>query len=255
MIKNKVSIIMPAYNAGKTIRESIDSVISQTYSDWELLIIDDNSRDNTNEIVAEYVNNDNRINYYKQYPNQGVAAARNRAVDLSNGQFIAFLDSDDIWLPRKLEVQIKTLENSNSGMSCTSYSVIDEESNELDKYVILSKDISYKRLLRGSQVGCLTVMVDTIKIDKNYLKMKQVGHEDYLTWLKIAKQFGNITVVPENLAKYRVFKGSLSGNKSKVIKWQFNIYKNELNINILSSLFYLGHYSLNAFTKYSKKVS
>lgn len=247
-----VSIVMPAYNASKTIVESIESVISQDYKNWELLVVDDCSSDNTAEIILSYSKQDQRIKYFKTPVNSRVAGARNLALDNVQGNYVAFLDSDDVWTRKKLSIQISEMKKRNSHMSCTSYEVIDIDSNRLGKLMVPPKNLSFKELLKGSKIGCLTVLVDVEKVDIKDLYMRNIGHEDYVTWLNIAKKYGPIHGVTDNLAKYRVFEGSLSGNKKRAIAWQFNIYREEFNLGVLQSLYYLGHYGINSFTKYTK---
>lgn len=252
MMQQLVSVIMPAYNAEKTIKESIDSVLSQTYDNWELLVINDKSKDNTLSMIKEYVKEDNRIKLIDLEVNQGVAGARNNGLSKAKGRFLAFLDSDDIWSPDKLEKQVRFMCDKKSHMSCTSYEVIDADSNRLNKLMNPQSKISYKTLLKGSRVGCLTVMVDLDEVDKKDLEMKKMGHEDYVTWLNIAKKYGDIDGLPINLAKYRVFEGSLSGNKKKAIMWQYKIYRDNENLSLPYSIYNMSHYAFNAVFKYTK---
>lgn len=248
-MSEKISVIMPAYNAEKFIGKSIDSVLNQTYQNWELIIVDDCSKDSTNEIIAEYANRDDRIKQIVLKENKGVANARNTAINESSGRYIAYLDSDDVWHSSKLLTQLTEMRNENAYFSCSSYQLIDENDSFLSKGVYVKGKISHDRLLKGSRVGCLTVMIDQTIVSKEDLMMKKIGHEDYECWLRLTKKYGEIHCVEEILADYRVFKDSLSGNKSRAIKWQYNIYKDIMHLSLLKSFFLMFFYAFNALTK------
>ena len=158
MNKNLVSIITPMYNSGKFIKDTIDSVLSQTYKEWEMIIVDDCSTDISPEIVKSYVGSESRIKYIRTDKNGGVSNARNIALKNANGQYIAFLDSDDIWDKEKLEKQINFMKEKDCAISFTSYELIDEENKRLDKIVRVVPSIDYKTLLKGNILGCLTVI-------------------------------------------------------------------------------------------------
>lgn len=246
--KDLISIIMPTYNAEDNISEAVDSILTQTYSHWELLIIDDKSTDNTLKILEKY--NEYNINIIKLKENMGVANARNIGIGKSNGNFIAFLDTDDLWYENKLEKQYQHMIDNDSAMSYTSYDVINDRGKSINKELIVPNKISYRDLLKGSKIGCLTVMVNKKKISNLY--MKNIPHEDYLTWLNILKEVDYATGLTEVLASYRVSEDSLSGNKLKAARWQYNIYKKELGFNFIKTMYYFTHYAVNAVTKYNK---
>lgn len=252
-MKKLVSIIMPAYNARDTIEESVESVLAQSYDNWELLIVNDCSTDDTADIMSRYANHDSRIKLINQEKNGGVAAARNTAIEASKGDYIAFLDSDDLWDPKKLEKQVTFMNGSKYAMSCTGYEVIDVNSISLGKLVIPPNSISFKNLLKGSRIGCLTVMINLDVVLKRDIFMKDTGHEDYITWLNVANEYGDIGCIKEVLAQYRVFEGSLSGNKWKAINWQYKIYRDEFGFGLIRSFYYMGNYGINSFVKYRRK--
>lgn len=249
--KNLVSIIMPAYNAERFIEDSIKSVISQSYTEWELIVIDDGSTDSTQEIVQEYIDKDPRIILIHTLINGGVAEARNTGFKKASGRFIAFLDSDDTWESDKLSIQVNSMIANDSHFSFTSYSVMDETGSSKGLIVNVPKSMSYEYLLRGSKIGCLTVMIDTSKVSK--LSMKNIGHEDFVLWLEILKEYGPGNGISENLANYRVFNSSLSSNKMTAMRWQWDIYRKIENINVIKSSYLMIRYALNSFSKYSKK--
>lgn len=241
-----VSIIMPAFNAQEFIKESIESVLIQTYKNFELLVIDDFSTDNTADIVEMYSNLDSRIQLIRKNSNSGVADTRNVGISCAKGRFIAFLDSDDLWTKDKLHYQVNYMINNGYGFTFSNYEIIDETSNKKNKIVFAPGVLDYKKFLKGSKVGCLTVVVDlsVIQLDD----MKSIGHEDYLAWLNILKNHNGYGLA-KTLGYYRDMSNTLSGNKFKAARWQYLIYRKELDLGIFKSLYYFSCYALNALTK------
>ena len=217
-----VSIIMPSFNTAKYIEESINSVLAQTYTNWELIIVDDCSTDNTDEIVQPFLSDD-RIKYFKNEKNSGAAVSRNRALREAKGKWIAFLDSDDLWLPEKLERQIAFMKKHDYKFSYTDYEKIDENSASLNILVSGPKRVTKKRMYRYCWVGCLTVMYDAEQI--GLIQIKDIKkNNDYAMWLQISKQT-NCYLLPENLAKYRIRKKSISHDKlSKKLKSHYDLF-------------------------------
>lgn len=246
-----VSIIMPAYNAEKTIRESIESVISQTFKEWELIIVNDFSTDNTEEIIKEYLS-DSRINYIKNNENLRVAKTRNKGIQESKYKYIAFLDSDDLWKPEKLEIQITFMESNNIAFTSTDYELITFEGDKLNKY-IKAKNKNYKQLLKGNSIGCLTVVYNKELIEE--VSMPNIGHEDYATWLEILR-VNKIKVYSINaiLALHRTGHESLSSNKKRSSGWTWNIFRKNEKKNIIISIFLMIFYVKNSLTK-TRKIS
>ena len=244
MENSLVSIIMPAYNAEKFISESIMSVINQSYKNWELLIVNDCSKDSTQKIVESYCLIDRRIKLFVQEKNKGVVEARNRALKESCGQYIAFLDSDDLWEKNKLEVQIEYMKMNKIYMTYTEYSYISEVGKFIKK-ISIPKKLNYKQALKGNQIGCLTVVIDKSKVGD--FEMPNLKHEDYATWLNILRN--NIVAygIQKDLAKYRKVSNSLSSNKLKTIKWTWLIFRKNQNLDIVRSSVYLfNHLFLGA---------
>lgn len=199
MEEELVSIIMPSYNTGKFIKETINSVIAQTYSNWELIIVDDCSTDNTDEIVKSI--NDNRIIYLKNETNSGAAISRNKALREAKGRWIAFLDSDDLWKNDKLEKQIKFMKENNCYFSYTNYIEIDENGNINGKRVTGPKKITKTGMFNYCWPGCLTVMYDANKI--GLIQIEDIKkNNDYAMWLKVCKK-ADCYLLSEDLAMYR----------------------------------------------------
>jgi len=242
---------MPCYNAEKYVAESIDSVISQTYDNWELLIVDDCSNDNSAKIINSYCAKDKRITYYKtEYPSGGATVPRNLAIQNARGQFIAFLDSDDVWLPTKLEQQLKLFSDEKTAIVYSNYEKVNEKGKRSNRTIITRATTSYKNLLKENVIGCLTGIYDTQKAGKIYLK--KYGHEDYALWLSILKQ-GYIAKNTNTItALYRTQKKSLSGNKLRAAKWTWNIYRKVEKLNVVTSLYYFLHYCVRSGFKFLK---
>lgn len=234
-----VSIITPSYKSAKFIAQTIESVLAQTYQNWEMIIIDDCSPDNSKKIIEGYCKKDSRIKLIKLEKNIGPANARNEGIKQANGKYIAFLDSDDIWLSQKLEKQISLIEEENLLLSYSSYHTIDENGSRINTRNV-KEYITYRDMLKSNHIGNLTGIYNCSELGKVY--MDNVGHEDYTLWLKIMKKIGSTRGVVEPLAEYRIFSNSISANKFKAMSWTWNIYRNVIGLNIFSSSYYFLHY-------------
>jgi len=230
-----VSIIMPSYNTGRFIKETIESVLAQTYSQWELIIVDDCSCDNTDDIVSEFLL-DERIRYIKNDKNSGAAVSRNRALREAKGKWIAFLDSDDIWEPEKLQRQIAFMENNGCHFSYTNYIEIDENSKPNGRSVSGPKRITKHGMYNYCWMGCLTVMYDADVV--GLIQIEDIKkNNDYAMWLKVCKK-SDCYLLDETLAKYRKRSGSISNHGYiKLIKWHYNLYRYADKRNPISSFF------------------
>ena len=228
-----VSIIMPSYNTAEYIKKSIESVLLQTYSCWELIIVDDCSNDNTDEIVSSCLY-DSRIRYLKNEKNSGAAVSRNRALREAKGKWIAFLDSDDLWEPDKLQRQITFMRDNGYHFSYTNYIEIDEESKANGKSVTGPKRISKHGMYNYCWMGCLTVMYDAEKV--GLIQIADIKkNNDYAMWLKVCKK-ANCYLLDETLARYRKRSGSISSHGyMKLIKWHYKLYREAENKNPISS--------------------
>ena len=229
-----VSIIMPSYNTGKFIRATIESVLAQTYSNWELILVDDCSTDDTDDIVKAYLS-DQRIRYIKNETNSGAAVSRNRALREAKGKWIAFLDSDDLWESTKLEKQIAFMENHDYHFSYTNYIEIDETSIPNGKHVTGPKRITKHGMYNYCWMGCLTVMYDVETV--GLIQIEDIKkNNDYAMWLKVCKK-ANCYLLDENLARYRKRSGSISNHGyMMLIKWHYMLYHEAEKKNPISSV-------------------
>lgn len=228
-----VSIIMPSYNTGRFISETIESVLAQSYTNWELIIVDDCSTDDTDQIVEQYLTDD-RITYIKNETNSGAAVSRNRALREAKGKWIAFLDSDDLWEPDKLQKQISFMRDNGYHFSYTNYIEIDEESKPNGKSATGPKRISKHGMYNYCWMGCLTVMYDADTV--GLIQIADIKkNNDYAMWLKVCKK-ANCYLLDETLARYRKRSGSISNHGyMKLIKWHYKLYREAENKNQVSS--------------------
>jgi len=250
---NLVSIVMPAHNSEKFILESIESIINQTYANWELHVVDDASKDQTTKILKEISESDSRIKVTINEINSGAAVTRNVALAATRGQYVAFLDSDDVWEKNKLEKQIKFMETNMECFTFTSYKIVDESGKENYKIVdAKSKElVGYKDMLaKRATLGCSTVVIDQSIIREKYLENLEMPlirtGQDYAFWLRILKEGVFAKRINEPLTKYRIVKGSISRNKVKKAKRQWEIYRNLENLDLFQSAWYFLNYALRA---------
>jgi len=245
MSTEKVTVVMPAYNTELTIKKSIKSVLSQTYSNLELVIVNDASSDETLSIVESLATKDKRIQVISNQSNSGVAASRNKAIEIAKGDYIAFLDSDDTWEDTKLESQISLMNLRGYNVSHGSYKRVDEQGDVVG--ISNAKQIvCYKDMLSTNHIGNLTGIYNCKLLGKYY--QNDLGHEDYKMWLAILRNndsIGDTSV----LSSYQVGPHGISSNKFKAMKWHFNILYQELNGNIFLSSFYLIKYAFYAIYK------
>jgi glycosyltransferase involved in cell wall biosynthesis len=234
-----VSIVTPMYNNETVIKETIQSVINQTYRYWELLLIDDCSSDHTVELVEQLVELDPRIKLFKHSKNKGAAAARNLGTKMSKGHYIAFLDADDLWLKDKLEQQMNILKTKNYDVCFGSYEWINSDGKSLQTKVEALKTLTYKKLLRANYIGNLTGIYNCKKLGKIYTKdLKK--RQDWLLWLEALKRSENPACgITETIAYYRITEGSLSSNKINLIKHNYNVYKKGLGFSHVKSSVYI----------------
>ena len=217
-----VSIVMPSYNTANFIEETVSSVLAQTYENWELLIVDDCSTDDTEEKLRAF--SDPRIRIFRNETNSGAAVSRNRALSETKGKWIAFLDSDDLWHPEKLEKQIRFMEEKNAAFSYTEYEEIGEDSAPLGVRVTGPKKITRRGMFRYCWPGCLTVMYDRDVIGE--IRIEDIKkNNDYAMWLKVCRK-APCLLLPETLAKYRKRSGSISRHSyTKLIRWHYKLFR------------------------------
>lgn len=250
-IKNKVSIITPNYNGVNYLGQAIESVINQTWADWEMIIIDDCSTDQSVSLIEHYRMKEPRIKLLFSQKNAGPANARNIGIYHARGQYIAFLDSDDIWLPQKLEKQIDFMRKNDLVLTYSSYEIIDCQ-NFLIGRVDAPLRLTFDEELKGNAIGNLTALYDQIKLGKR--KFKCIGHEDYLFWLTMMQEIVETKGMVEVLAQYRLAKNSISSNKLNAAIWTWNIYYYELKLGVMRSSYYFIYYCLKSLNKYRKLV-
>ena len=245
-----VSIITPMYNSENFIEETILSVLKQSYTNWEMLIIDDGSKDKSIEIVEKYLGRDNRIKLIKNIINKGASLTRNIGIEKSCGRYIAFLDSDDVWFPIKLEEQIKFMHDKNVALSYSSYEKIDESGNHIKNIMISNANPTYNELLKSNHIGCLTAMIDlkVMNFKKVYMPNIKTRH-DHGLWLAILKKGFNASGNVKILAKYRHRSGSISFDKVKSAQFQWKLYRQVEKINIIASAFYMLCWAWYGFLK------
>lgn len=244
-----VSIITASYNSSSFIREMIESVQRQTYQKWELLITDDGSTDNTQIIISNLASQDSRIRLFVLDENSGAAVARNNSIKNAKGNCLAFLDSDDTWEPEKLEKQVEFLgRNPQCPLVYSAYNLIDSTSSFKKRQNVPLK-LTYEDLLKSCSIGCLTVMVN-IKITGRIAMPLLKKRQDFALWLKILRKHKYALGITESLANYRVGKHSISSNKFKVVKYQWQTYYNVEKLGILKSSYYMIHWALRGFFKH-----
>lgn len=239
------SIIMPAYNAEQYIAASIDSVLLQIYQDYELIIIDDASTDNTKNIVREYMRKDSRIKLLENHVNLGVAETRNRGVFIAKKPYISFLDSDDLWDSQKLMLFQEQFEKGANVLF--SYYTRFKDLPENGKLVKAPLTVTYHKLLMGNCIGNLTGAYNSKVIGKIF--QKNIKHEDYVMWLEILENAGKAFCIPRNLAYYRVHNYSVSANKLESLGWTWDIYRSELKLGYFSCLFYMFSSAVQSMLK------
>lgn len=245
-----VSIIMPVFNGANFMHQSITSVLEQTFKNWELLIIDDHSSDDSYFIAKSYSKKHNNIKIFQtEHERSGASIARNIGIFNSTKRFIAFLDCDDYWASNKLEKQLSLLIKENAHFCYGSYYVFDSEKNKILGKFIPSKTINYHALLKGCDIGCLTVLYDTNFLGKRYFP--KTVKEDYALWLQISKIHGVRFILCEDItAYYRISANSLSSNKWKEISRQYKVYTEVEGLNIFKSFFYIASYILYGVKKH-----
>jgi teichuronic acid biosynthesis glycosyltransferase TuaG len=236
---------MPSYNSSKTITQSINSILSQTYTNWELLITDDKSTDDSIDIISRYAAKDQRIKFFQNDENLGAGGSRNRSIKEAFGRYIAFLDSDDLWYSKKLEVQINFMLANNVSLSYTWYQKFSDEG---DGGVVKPQlVVSYQDLLYSNVIGCLTAIYDVEKLGKRYMPLIR-KRQDMGLWLDILKDIDFAKAVPQILAKYRVDSG-MSQNKLSILKWQWAFYRNVVGLNLFQTIKCFGIYAYKGFIK------
>ncbi len=248
--KPLVSIITPSFNSERYIQCTIESVLSQTFTDFEMIIVDDCSTDHTCSIVERYAIQDQRIKLFKLAKNSGAAVARNTALNQSKGRFIAYLDADDLWTPDKLEKQVGFMLATDIAFSCTSYEVIDDAGQPLDKVIHMLISVDYKTFLQNNLLQTVGIMVDTDKVKRSTLQMPLIRRrQDAATWLQVLKAGFPCYGLDLVLAQYRRAQNSLSSNKFKAVKGVWYLYRKIEKLSLPFSCYCFVRYATLAVQK------
>jgi teichuronic acid biosynthesis glycosyltransferase TuaG len=245
-----VSIITPTYNCENFIQDTIVSVLNQTFSNWELILIDDCSSDGTFDTLKTYEQKDNRIKVLKSTENVGPGEIRNIGIRHAKGRYLSFLDGDDIWLPEKLEKHLKYIEKHKAPISFTSYTLINDNGDDINKKIqVRNEKLFFKDYLKDTIIGCSTAIIDRDIIkDVAFKKMK--SRVDTLLWITLLKQGYWALGYDENLVKYRVHKNSVSANKVKAAKKVWSLYRDELKFSLIKSSYYFVNYAIRSTIKH-----
>lgn len=247
MENNMVSIVVPVYNSEKFIEETIKTVKEQTYTKWELILVNDCSTDKSKTIIEKYEKNDKRIRLINLRENSGAAMARNNGIEYAKGKYIAFLDADDLWDKEKLEKQIKFMEENEYEFTFTNYEFSDEKGNKTGKVVNVPEKLGYTQALKNTTIFTSTVIFNAQKLGKELIKMPDVRKgQDTATWWKVLKTGIIAYGLKENLSLYRRSNNTLSANKIKALKRTWNLYRNVEQIPLLKSFYYFCWYCFNA---------
>lgn len=239
--KGLVSIITPLHNGELYIIETIESVLSQTYQNWEMIIVDDCSSDRGPEIVKEYMGRDGRFKLFINQKNLGPALSRNKAIQASRGEYIAFLDSDDLWTVDKLETQLSFMLKESSPFTFTYYDQISEAGEFLKNVDQLPSKVDYLSSIKSNKIGCLTAIYSVDYFGKVFME-NIAKRQDYTLWLKLLKRVDYAYCVPSVLAHYRIRENSISSNKFKLVKYHWYIYRNIEKHSFIKSLYFITNY-------------
>lgn len=250
-----ISIIMPAWNAANTISDSVRSVLTQTYNTWELIVIDDASTDSTCEIVQYFARTDSRISLLRNLRNAGVSSARNKGILAAHGPWIAFLDSDDLWMPQKLEKQVKAITRPDGladtvlpDLVFTGSRFIDQAGQDLSCCLHAPKTITYRQLLKQNVISCSSVLVRRELLLQYPMKHDKM-HEDYAVWLQILQSGHVARGINEPLLVYRLSPRSKSGNKKKAAAMTYRVYR-FIGLGHVSACYYFIWYAFKSLKKY-----
>jgi len=243
-----VSVITPAFNAARFIRETIASVQAQTYPHWEMVIADDCSEDNTRQIVEQIGSQDSRVRLIRQKRRQGPAIARNAALGEAKGRYVAFLDSDDLWLPTKLERQLAFMQEQDIAFSYTQYRQISETGEKCGSLILCPPSFTYPELLKNASIGCLTVILDRTKTDP--LEFVDFPREDFILWLDLLKRGITAYGLLEDLARYRIVGGSDSRNKWRCAKRIWVVYRKFENLSLPYAFWCFANYAWHGYVKH-----
>ncbi|NJM79289.1 MAG: glycosyltransferase family 2 protein [Flavobacterium sp.] len=244
-----VSIITPSYNSANFIVETIQSVQKQSYENWEMIIVDDGSTDNIEEIIQSLIQKDDRIQFYKLAQNSGPAVARNAGIEKAKGKYLTFIDADDIWFPNFIEKSIKTIEETKIPFVFSSYKRTNENLEFVYSDFIVPKKVTYFDTLKSNSISCLTAFIDMEVLGKKFMPLIR-KRQDMGLWLQYLKSIPFACGIQETQAIYRIRENSLSRNKSDLIKYQWQFYREVEKLTVFQSFYYLLHWMYRGFMKY-----
>lgn len=242
--KPLVSIVVPVYNAERFLKDTINCVLNQTYENWELLLVNDCSKDNSKKVAKPFLSD--KIKWIDMNKNGGAALARNKGIEESNGKYICFLDADDLWEKEKLQKQVRFMKEKDCAFSFTGYEFADANGKPNGKKVFIPKKINYKQALKNTIIWTTTVMFDMSKFKKEDIYMPNVKSEDTACWWKILKKIDYAYGLNEILSYYRRTEGTLSSNKFEAIKRIWNLYRNVEKLSLIYSIYCFCLYAFNA---------
>lgn len=246
MQEDLVSIIIPVYNAERFLDDTINTVLNQTYKNWELILVNDCSTDNSESIIKKYIKKDKRIKLINNEVNSRAAISRNNGIKEAKGKYLCFLDADDLWDKEKIEKQIIFMKHNKCEFSFTGYEFADENGKPNGKKVFVPNKINYRQALKNTTIWTSTVMFDMTKLSKDDIYMPNVKSEDTASWWSILKKIDYAYGLNEILSYYRRTSGTLSSNKIEAIRRIWNLYRNVEKLNMLASIYNFNFYALNA---------
>ena len=244
-----VSIITPVYQAERFIERTILSVLAQSYQNWEMILIDDCSHDKSAEIIQKFVEKDKRIKYLRLETNSGAAVARNKAIEIAQGEYLAFLDSDDLWEPSKLEKQLEFMKEKNSNFSFTRIKIIDSNNNTIKETIPIPLKVDYNYLLKRTVIATSTVIINRHNITNFSMPLRR-GGQDYATWLQLLRNIDYAYGLNECLTLYRVSSHSLSSNKFSSIRQVYEIQTEDEHISRIKAIYNTFFFCVYAFKKH-----
>ena len=248
-MNNLVSIVTPTFNSAKYIAATIQSVQKQTYQNWEMILVDDCSTDNTIHLIKNFITKDKRIQLYQLESNSGPAVARNKGIENVSGKYMTFLDADDIWFEDFIENSIKTIEETKVHFVFSSYKRSDEELNFIYSDFIVPEKVTYTDILKSNSISCLTAFLDIETLGKKSMPLIR-KRQDMGLWLQYLKEIPFAYGIQEPKAIYRIRENSLSRKKSNLIKYQWQFYREVEKLNVFQSTYYMLHWMYRGFMKY-----
>ena len=234
-----VSIITPTFNSQLFIKDTFASITSQTYTNWEWIVVDDSSSDDTFTILEHFKLLDDRVKLFRNETNMGAAVSRNKAIKKASGKFIAFLDSDDLWSNNKLEKQISFMNETKIAFSYSAYSIMDEAGKDTKKIIDPPNKLDYPTLLKENQIGCLTAIYDQEILGKCYMPLIR-KRQDYGLWLSVLKKTPYAYKAPGLLAVYRIRNESVSSSKFNLLQYNYRLFREFENLSVFKSVYYLS---------------